>query len=487
MSYLEQYNHDNIHARAIIVGLINLLNQEVFIINTHSNERQDIVEVPFYYSTTGDERFLQDYFMEWRDCVHPKYLDGSFDPVPRGVVALTDMSINSSNLTQRWIRGNFNRIVDGRIETYNAYLNSIPIDMNFDVTMKVDTITEAFKIVQAVLEVFYRNQVYNTTFKGLMIPCQVGFPEQYTLTKNFEFSYPSDTKIEVTFSLAVETYFPVIDEPNLGSTKAISNANPNDTVVNTTNQDLGSRMGNSGSTYFVGRSRREQVTVRSGSNTISINDNMSAAGASVRKASNRMNAVCITSMKPAGDPDETTIKLIYPKTGDEFYSNEYLNIKWDYEGFLHKVNLYYSLDYGNTWSPIEMLYQGSAESYKWLIPNFSELIKVIVITPDGKGKGADIYAMVDIDGGIYDTIIVNTGHNYNQTVSLDIESEEGHGVELIPSVIDGKIVDVLVRNPGENYRITKQVEVSLKIEGVGIDAEDHLKDNDGNVGVILVK
>jgi hypothetical protein len=50
MAYIEKFNRDDIHARAIIVGLINLLNQEIFFINTIDNDTQEIVEVPFYFS-----------------------------------------------------------------------------------------------------------------------------------------------------------------------------------------------------------------------------------------------------------------------------------------------------------------------------------------------------------------------------------------------------------------------------------------------------
>jgi hypothetical protein len=529
MSYLDKYNRDNIHARAVIVGLINLLNQEVFIINTHSNERQDIVEIPFYYSNAGDERFLQDYFMEWRDCVHPKYLDGNFDPIPRGVVQLTDVTLNTGSFTQRWIRGNFNRIVNGKIETYNAYINSLPIDMNFDVAVQVDTMTEAFKIQQAILEVFYRVQIFNTTFKGLMIPCQVGFPESYPINKTFEFTYPTDTKIEMTFSLALETYFPIFDEPNLGSNKAINSANtkmdewvnlngtassssttgtagtgpggaqgtdPNAKYLGDPSEqesgenvtpNIGTAMGTSETTYYLGESRRDRILVRRGSETTTIEDNMSAAGASVRRASNRMDGVLIGDIVSSGDNSKTTITLTSPKLNEEYFSNSEMEVTWEYSGFIHKVNLLYSLDYGENWVEFERLYPAAQGSYKWELPNFTELIDVLVVSSDGKGSGAQIFALVDINGEIYDTIVINPGNNYSQLVNLEIESDTGSGVELIPSVVDGKIVDAVIRNPGTGYRVTKQVEMSIKVVAAGIDVEDYLKDDNGNIGVILVK
>lgn len=501
MPYAEKYNRDDIHARAVIVGLINLLNQEVFIVNTHSNERQDIVEVPFYYSTTGDERFLQDYFIEWRDCVHPKYLDGNFDPIPRGVVKLSDLSINTGNLTQRWIRGNFSRIIDGKIQTFNAYLNSIPLDMNFDVVIRTDTVTDSFKILQAVLEVFYRTQIFNTTFKGLMVPCQVGFPENYPIEKAFEFSYPTDSNIEMTFTLTLETYFPIFDEPNLGSQNAISSAN---TMANwvtggnsaidlppagydTDDNRLGNPMGISDSTYYVGQSRRDRITVVSGTNSLSIPDNLSDAGRSVRPAWNRMEAIIFDEFKVDGDPGDIALTLTSPVIGEEFLAGKTIPIKWEYEGFIHKLDIYYSSDFGTEWKLIERLYPASYGEYNWTLPNLTGLLDVLVLNDPKKGSGAIIKALVDINGSVYDTVIIDTGNGYDQTVSLDIESDTGSGVELVPSVVDGKIIDVLIRQPGSDYKVSSIVELSFKIISSTGSADDYLKDNEGNVGVVLVK
>jgi len=501
MPYLEKYNRDDIHPRAVIVGLINMLNQEIFIVNTHSNEHQEIVEVPFYYSSTGDERYLQDYFLEWRDCVHPKFLDGNFDPIPRGVVNLSDLSINTGNLTQRWIRGNFSRIIDGKIQTYNAYLNSIPIDMTFDVAIRTDTITDSFKIMQAVLEVFYRVQIFNTTFKGLMIPCQVGFPESYPIEKAFEFAYPADSKIEMTFSLSLETYFPIFDEPNLGSKNALNSANiMKDWVTggnsakdmppigfDTEDHRVGNPMCGSETTYYVGESRRDRITIRSGAKNSTISDNLSDAGKSVRRASNRMQAIIFEDVKVSGDPGDTIITLTSPIAGEEYTAGEKIPIRWVYEGFIHKVDIYYSLDYGQEWNIIERLYPASQGECFWTIPNITGLLDVLVINDPKKGSGANIKALVDVNGSIYDTIILNSGDGYDQTTSLEIESDNGNGAELVPSIIDGKIVDVLIRKPGDNYNVTTQAEVSFKIISSIGTVDDYLKDEDGNIGVVLVK
>jgi hypothetical protein len=209
--FLHKYNTDNVHSRAVIVGFVNLLNSKIYFENVLSDTKIDVVYVPFFYNMGGDERFLQDYFLEWSDCLHPRHADGNYDVIPRGIATMSSKTIDTGKLTHRFVRGNYVKEVNGELQTYSAYLNSLPITMNFDVVVEVDSNLDAFKVEQALVETFYKNQVFSVTYKGFRIPCQAGFPEDYGVEKTFEFTYESKDKIQVKFSVAVETYFPVLD------------------------------------------------------------------------------------------------------------------------------------------------------------------------------------------------------------------------------------------------------------------------------------
>ena len=209
--FSHKFNTDNVHSRAVIVGLINLLNQKVQYQNVLSDTEVDEIIVPFYYNFGGDERFLQDYFLEWNDCVTPKMADGNYDPIPRGIVTLSGNSINTSTMTNRFVRGTYVKEINGELLTFNAYLNAIPLTMNFDAEIKTDTSLDAFKIQQSILETFYKTQVYSVNFRGFRVPCQVGFSEDFGIDKTFEFSYGDEQFVTFKVNLEVETYYPVID------------------------------------------------------------------------------------------------------------------------------------------------------------------------------------------------------------------------------------------------------------------------------------
>ena len=66
--FLEKYNIDEVFLRNVIVGMLKTLNDKLTY--TQINEQQEVLEVfvPFFYSMSGDESFLQDFYMDYIDC-----------------------------------------------------------------------------------------------------------------------------------------------------------------------------------------------------------------------------------------------------------------------------------------------------------------------------------------------------------------------------------------------------------------------------------
>jgi len=212
--FLEKYNINEVFLRGIIVGLLRSLNEKVTY--TQINEQQEILEVyiPFFYSMSGDESFLQDFYLDYLDCDgNSPFAEGNYDIIPRGVVTLTGVNIDTASITNGFVRATYNvETVEGQMKAFSAYTSSIPLSMTFDIKLRADTLLDTFKIFQSVIQTFYKVYSFNVEFGGMRVPVQVGFPEQYQNDKQIEFSYLSTQKyIETTFSIAVETYYPQKD------------------------------------------------------------------------------------------------------------------------------------------------------------------------------------------------------------------------------------------------------------------------------------
>lgn len=212
--FLEKYNVDEVFLRGIIVGLLRNLNERVTY--TQINQQQQILQVyiPFFYSMSGDETFLQDFYLDYLDCDgQSPFAEGNYDVIPRGIITLTGVNIETASLTSGFVRATYNvEDLQGQMKAYSAYTTSIPLSMTFDVKLRADTLLDTFKIFQAVIQTFYKVFSFSVEFGGMRVPVQVGFPEQYQNDKQLEFSYQNTQKwIETTFSVAVETYYPQKD------------------------------------------------------------------------------------------------------------------------------------------------------------------------------------------------------------------------------------------------------------------------------------
>ena len=223
ISLTQKYNNENILSRAVIAGILNILNNYITYDQVWGNEPEDIeeVKIPWFYNQSGDERFMQDFYTHYAECVPPRPADGNFDMIPRGVITYNGSQIDTNRITSRYLQGKYLKEKDGKLESYVSFLFSIPLTLNFEMELWVDTQITALKIEQAINEEFYKNVTFFVYYKGMRVGCTAGFPESYTTTKNVQYSFESDNRIKMTFSLSVETYQPVFDKTT--EVKASSN------------------------------------------------------------------------------------------------------------------------------------------------------------------------------------------------------------------------------------------------------------------------
>jgi len=212
--FLEKYNMDEVYLRNLITALLNSLNDKLKYIQI--NDQQEILEVyvPFYFTLTGDEPFLQDNFLEYINCETDEiHAEGNYDIIPRGVVTLEGVDLDVSGLTNKFTRMNYTKEDNkGQMKTFSSFTNSIPLNISVSVAMKTDTILDSFKLFQNAITTFYKTYNYSFEYEGFRIPVTVGFPENYSIEKAKEFSFQSNPPyIDFNFQLTLETYFPEKD------------------------------------------------------------------------------------------------------------------------------------------------------------------------------------------------------------------------------------------------------------------------------------
>jgi len=193
-----------------------LFNKRLQIEQIDNNESK-IIPIPFFYQRYGSERFMQDFFMNFmkhpeESCSGPQILEGGIDPVPRGVLSLSGLSVNAGSLTSKFVRGTYNKEVEGEVKAFNSMLNNIPLSLTFDAQIISNGLLESMKITQAAIGAFYKAAKFNVDYNGFMVPCQAGFSEDFQTEKQLQFTYgDGEDKITMRFTIEVETYLPVPD------------------------------------------------------------------------------------------------------------------------------------------------------------------------------------------------------------------------------------------------------------------------------------
>jgi hypothetical protein len=427
----------------VIVGLINLLNSRIQYENVLSDTVVETIGVPFLPNMGGDERFLQDFFTHWNDCKHPRMADGNYDVIPRGVVTLSSNTINTTAMTHRFVRGSYVKEVNGELQRYNAFLNSLPLTMDFDIEVETDTVIDAFKIQQAILETFYKVQVFSVSFKGFRVPCQAGFSDDLGIEKTFEFTYQDETAVKFKFSISVETYYPVTDP--------------------TTERLDSNRM------TRIAAQPSEAGNERSGRRLVLDQRSLNADSDGI--------GLRIYPIKEKNTPPYY-IELTSPSAEDNFFSTGTIPLTWVNTGTITNVNIYYQITGTEEWTPI-VLHLKNTGFFEWVVPFFntngdqieSDGISSKVISPSG--IDARVRAIIDAAGGVENVVVFESGESYNNDDNIEVTVIPQPFAEtptvvapLIQASVDGagSVIGANIVEPGSGFAESVTTSILIKIE-----------------------
>lgn len=206
--YNQEYNKDTIVLRYIIVATLAELKSQLYYYNLVNDEGVK-VEIPFYYSTTGEERFLQDNFVY--DTVEQGKAIGDYETVPRGVLQMQGFSINTDELTNKYSKANYTVMgSDGIVRTVVADTNFIPITMNFDVTIVLTNTLEILKVSEVLVSKLYKSQIFYVDLGMCTMQSSITIPEDFSEEKPFEFQVDTKKEYQITFSIEVKSFLPVL-------------------------------------------------------------------------------------------------------------------------------------------------------------------------------------------------------------------------------------------------------------------------------------
>jgi hypothetical protein len=165
------------------------------------------VQVPIYYSLTGDERFLLDSFSD--DIVSEnRFIELNTDLIPRGHLTMTGFNIKSDEFANPnvWLR----MVVENEVEIRKVLskVRAIPITVNYDLEITLSSEIDTFKCSQAILDTLWIYKFMYFEHNFMNIDAVLVMPDSNSIEMSREKNLTSDNNIKLKCSFTVEAYYP---------------------------------------------------------------------------------------------------------------------------------------------------------------------------------------------------------------------------------------------------------------------------------------
>ena len=245
-AYNQEFNKDNTILRYLVVGMLAELSKKVYYYNQVDEDTLKKIEVPFFYSVSGNERFLLDNFMF--DAEKAGKAVGDYEVVPRGIIQMNSMSINSDEQTNKFTRAEFVREYQGVLKTFSLMTNFLPITIGFGVTIICSNNLEMLKVTESVMSKLYKGTLFNCDLGMFRVNASMSVPEEFSQERLFEWGLNDKKEFKVTFDMELKSFMPVFEsgillpEIDLITKESIAN-NPNANGVGQLRSDSNGNLG----------------------------------------------------------------------------------------------------------------------------------------------------------------------------------------------------------------------------------------------------
>ena len=212
----DRFNFEDVFFRDLTACVLDTLEGQIRWINRFSSG--DVyVNVPFYYSLTGDERFLLDTFVD--DIVSEnRFVELNTDQIPRGHITMKGFNINSDEFANPnvWLR----MVVENEAEIRKVLtkVRAVPITVNYDLEILLSSELDIFKCSQAIMDTLWIYKFMYFEYNFMNIDAVILMPDSNSIEINREKNLTSDNQIKMSVSFEVQTYYPAFRKDRVNAT-----------------------------------------------------------------------------------------------------------------------------------------------------------------------------------------------------------------------------------------------------------------------------
>lgn len=210
--YNNTYNYSDVDIRHIIASVAEALHNKIQYEQVR-DEITTIIKVPFYNSMTGSEDYLYNNYMYEGETSTLKQIPTFVGVVPRGVITLDSINIESSNITNKTVRLEMLKKENNINKMFSYEVLTVPLILSFTAKIITNSYTEMLKIfTHGILKSLYKNLKFDVNISGNKLVGSIAIQESQNFNKMVEFSYSDKTELSIDFSFDVSISYPIVDE-----------------------------------------------------------------------------------------------------------------------------------------------------------------------------------------------------------------------------------------------------------------------------------
>lgn len=139
--------------------------------------------------------------------------DWMYMECPRCLVTMQEITIPQEELTNPFIRGNYERYSDdGQIKGFNAEIRRLPIEMTVQLQYVLNNFNESIILMQELFDTLVFQRYFKITYLGQLIQCSIEFPNSANIPqKKIDLASTEDNHRTIEISIKLNSTYPIIN------------------------------------------------------------------------------------------------------------------------------------------------------------------------------------------------------------------------------------------------------------------------------------
>jgi hypothetical protein len=208
-----QHNSQGSFIRDLTLCVLDAFEGRIGWVNRMSNGVNIPVNVKFYPSMTGGERYLLDLFAD--DIVNSsRHSDLNMDEIPRGHIIFQGCETEPDRAENPNVWAKLSQEEKGQVRSFLAKIRAIPFKAKYECVIFVASEIDMGKCIESLMDMMwlYKYIYFEHNFIRQDAFIITSPSPEYTIER--EIKSDTDTQIKIKFDIEVSTYYPSYPKPN---------------------------------------------------------------------------------------------------------------------------------------------------------------------------------------------------------------------------------------------------------------------------------